>query len=418
MPFSAAFDLRGDGSIDRRSLLRTAARLGAAAAGASLASPLFGGDARAAGEAVKIGWVRPTTGRLVTSFAPLYLGGGIAVDEINQAGGILGRPISKFEEDDEASPAKEPAIVRKLHEAEVNFAVGPTGSSQSLASLAATTRAKIIQSTYAAAAEAGDGKRYPYHYQLMYNTDQQGQVCANYMVKNLGIKKVGILQESTAFGEQATTSTKAALKALGIDPVSVQVYPITAPDLSAYVRNLQKEGAEGVIAWIANVPNAAMIFNTMKTLKWFPPVTGHSGLFLPALFELVPPDAIKNVFATYYRNFTWTDQQKPGERQVALAKKLLAIPEAKGYEVNVASSPYYDFVYLLKAAVEQAKSFEVDKVKQALDSTRNFPGLVGNLSFTPDNHCGIDIKDVVLASVASGQDPQAMGSFRERAPGQ
>ena len=44
------------------------------------------------------------------------------------------------------------------------------------------------------------------------------------------------------------------------------MYPIAAPDLSAYVANLQKAGADGVIGWIANVPNAAMIFNAMKTL--------------------------------------------------------------------------------------------------------------------------------------------------------
>ena len=52
--------------------------------------------------------------------------------------GILGRQIAKFEVDDEASPSKEPGIIRKLQEQEIGFVVGPTGSSQSLASLAST----------------------------------------------------------------------------------------------------------------------------------------------------------------------------------------------------------------------------------------------------------------------------------------
>jgi branched-chain amino acid transport system substrate-binding protein len=399
--------------INRRALLRLTGQVGVGVFGASVPGfaqqqPLF-----------KIGWIRPTTGRLASSFAPLYFGGLIAIDEINAAGGILGRQIARVEEDDEASPAKEPGIVRKLREQDIGTFAGPTGSSQSLASIAATTSAKIVQSTYAAAAEAGDGRKYPYHYQIMFNTDQQADVCVEYMVRTLGLKKIGILQENTAFGEQAAAATKAILqKKFGLTPASEQVYPIAAPDLSAYVGNLQKAGADGVIGWIANVPNAAMIFNAMKTLKWFPPVAGHSGLMLPALFDLVPAEAVKNVFATYYRNLTWTDSEQPGARPVAFANKLAQYPEAKGFEVNVAAAPYYDFLYCLKAAIEAERSFEPDAIKRGLDNLRNYHGLLGDISFTPENHSGIGVKDVVLVSVASGQDARAMGCLRARAPGQ
>jgi branched-chain amino acid transport system substrate-binding protein len=398
--------------IDRRALLRLAAQAGVAALGAGQAfaqqPPPF-----------KLGWIRPTTGRLAYSFAPLYFGGLIAIDEINAAGGILGRPIARVEEDDEASPAKEPGIVRKLRDQDIGCFVGPTGSSQSLASIAATTAAKTVQSTYAAAAEAGDGRKYPYHYPIMFNTDQQAEICVDYMVRILGQKKIGILQENTAFGEQAAAATKTVLQQkFGLTAVSEQVYPITAPDLSAYVANLQKAGADGIVGWIANVPNAAMIFNAMKTLKWFPPVAGHSGLMLPALFDLVPAEAVKNVFATYYRNFSWTDTEQPGARQLEFAKKLAQYPEAKGFEVNVAAAPYYDYLYCLKAAIEAENSFEPEAIKRGLDKLRGYKGLLGDISFTPENHSGIGVKDVVLVSVASGQDARAMGCLRARAPNQ
>src|SRR5262249_18853156 len=117
--------------IDRRAFLRLAAQAGAAFG--------LGNAAFAEQQPFKLAWIRPTTGRLASSFAPLYIGGLIAVDEINAAGGILGRPIVRVEEDDEASPAKEPGIVRKLSQQEIGCFVGPTGSSQSLASIAATT---------------------------------------------------------------------------------------------------------------------------------------------------------------------------------------------------------------------------------------------------------------------------------------
>ncbi|MGZ5911700.1 MAG: ABC transporter substrate-binding protein, partial [Reyranella sp.] len=96
------FGLRRDGSIDRRDFLRTAGRLGVGAFG--LSSLGLAGAAHAA-EPFNIGWVRPTTGRLASSFSYLYIGGLIAIEEINAAGGIMGRPIARIEEDDEASPA-------------------------------------------------------------------------------------------------------------------------------------------------------------------------------------------------------------------------------------------------------------------------------------------------------------------------
>src|SRR5581483_508030 len=65
--------------IDRRALLRLAAQAGIAF---GIGSPAF-----AQQQPFKLGWIRPTTGRLASSFAPLYFGGLIAVDEINAAGG-------------------------------------------------------------------------------------------------------------------------------------------------------------------------------------------------------------------------------------------------------------------------------------------------------------------------------------------
>ncbi|HEX2890564.1 ABC transporter substrate-binding protein [Vineibacter terrae] len=408
------FGIRSDGSIDRRAFLQAAGRLGVGALGASSLG-LAAGVARADAEPFKIGWVRPTTGRLASSFSVLYIGGLIAIDEINKAGGILGRPIVRQEEDDEASPAKEPAVIKKLQEAGLTYIAGPTGSSQALSSLATTTPAKIISATYANGAEMGDGKKYPYHYQCTFNTDQQGEVAARYLVDTIKAKKIGILQENTAFGEQATAASRATLKKAGVEPTRVEVYPLNAPDLNTYVGNLRKAGCDGLIAWIANIPNAAMAFNAMNAQKWFPAITGHNGLFLDALFDLVPDEALKNVYGTMYRSLMWSDGESPGPRQVEFAKKVVAYPEAKGSGTTVANSPYYDFLHILKMVIEGEKTFDTDKVKRALDNVRGYKGLLGTVNFTPENHTAIAIEDVALASVASGKDPKSLGVFRERA---
>jgi branched-chain amino acid transport system substrate-binding protein len=155
-------------ALDRRLFLGGVAAL---AARASVDTAL------AAEETFNIGWVRPTTGRLASSYAPLYIGGLIAIDEINAIGGVMGRKIARQEKDDEASPAREPAM-KRLQESGVRYICGPTGSSQSLAAMAITTPAKTITTMYAIASEAGDGARYRWHYQCTFNSDLQAEMAS------------------------------------------------------------------------------------------------------------------------------------------------------------------------------------------------------------------------------------------------
>jgi ABC-type branched-subunit amino acid transport system substrate-binding protein len=404
------FGIESDGSLERRGFLLSAGQLGAGMMGMG-AAPLL----MAQQQNFTVGWVRPSTGRLASSFAPLYVGGLIAIEEINAAGGILGRPIVRKEEDDEASPARQPTVMKKISDAGVGALVGPTGSSQTLASLAFTTPAKIIQSTYAFAADLGDGKKYPYHYQCSYNTDHQAEAATRHLVDVLKLKKVGILQENTAFGEQVGNACIEALKKRGLKAVAREVYPINAPDLNSYVGNLRKAGADGVLAWIANTPNAAMAFNAMHSQKYYPQVAGHNGLFFERLLELVPMDAIRGATGTHYKALTWTAKESVGARQIAFAKKLEKYPEVKGMETAVVMSPYYDFLHLLKMVIEQEKSFDPVKIKRALDNVKGYEALVGKISFTPDNHTGLGPDELAMGTLISVKRQQSMGVFRERA---
>lgn len=374
--------------------------------------------ARAQADQFRIGWIRPTTGRLASSFAPLYAGGLIAIDEINAAGGILGRKVVIAEEDDEASPAKAPAVVRKLKSQNIDVVVGPTGSPQVLASLAATTQGKMIQCGIANGSELGDASRYPYHYMCVFTTDQEGELAAGYMAEQLKIGRIGILHENTPFGETAAAASRRRIEQLtGRPPAAVQSYAMTATDLGPQLANLQKAGCEGLIVWMASNVHIGMAFNTMARMNWLPPVVGHVNLFNDALFDLVPAESLKSVYGIYYRNWTYTDREGIGPRHQALSRKLAQVPTVKGIEAFVAGTPHYDFLHLLKAVIEQEKSFEVERIRKALDAVRNHSALLGNLSFSETSHAGVPMQDLTLASVASGRDPRSTGAARARAPG-
>lgn len=398
----------------RREFLATASRLAMSVPALSaMGIPTAWGQTKPS--PVTIGWVRPVTGLLAPSFFPLFIGGLIAIDEINAAGGIMGRPVEKLEMDDEGSPAKQPEIVSRLLDKNVSFVVGPNGSSQALSSFAGTMPAKMIQAAGAIATTAGDGALYPYNYQVGYNTELQGQLAVQYLVNKLGMKKIGILAESTAYGEQVLAGSRNELDRLGIKPVSVQTYPVNAPDFNGYITNLRNAGTEGLLAWVGNIPNASLAFTAMANQKWAPPTTGHYVLFLQQLLTMVPPEALKNVYGTMFKNLTWTDTENIGEQQIKFAQKVATFKEAKGIEVVVASAPWYDFLHMLKYVIESEKSFDTARIKRALDSLTGYKGLLGTYSFTSKRHTGIGLDEMVMASVASGTDPKAMGLFRKRA---
>ena len=388
------------------------------------ASPaLFGGSLLAGaqsvyaqkGDTIKIGSARAMTGLVASSFAPLYVSVKIAVEEINAAGGILGRQIEIIEADDESSPAKEPAVMRKLIDSGAQALLGPVGSSHTIAAVTTTTSSKVIHAGGGWAEELADGVKYPYHYQFTYNTGHQGEAIARLIVEKLKLKKVGILQENSGLGESGGAATIRALKKRGLDPVAVEVYPPTATDLKVYLNKLRAAGADAVVLWNSPVQGMLLTAAGLQSMKWYPALLGGNSLFSNTVLENTDPEVLKNAYGTLIKTMTYSATESPGARQVAYAKRVVTFPEAKFWEINAAISPFYDYLHLLKQVVETEKRFDTERIKKAFDATRNYDGMIGSISFTPENHCALTGDQMVMATLLSGKDPRSMHVFRERA---
>ena len=384
---------------------------------------LFGGSLLAGaqsvfaqkGDTIKIGSARAMTGLVASSFAPLYVSVKIAVEEINAAGGILGRPIEIIEADDESSPAKEPAVMRKLIDSGAMALLGPVGSSHTIAAATTTTAAKIIHVGGGWAEELADGLKYPYHYQFTYNTGHQGEAIARMIVDKLKLKKVGILQENSALGESGGAATTRALKKRGVDPVGVEVYPPNATDLKVYLNKLRAAGADALVLWNSPVQGMLLTAAGLQAMKWYPALLGGNSLFSNTVLENTDPEVLKNAYGTLIKTMTYSATESPGPRQVAYAKRVVTFPESKFWEINAAISPFYDYLHLLKQVVETEKRFDTERIKKAFDATRNYDGMIGSISFSPENHCALTGDQMVMATLLSGKDPRSMHVFRERA---
>jgi ABC-type branched-subunit amino acid transport system substrate-binding protein len=401
--------------IDRRTLLAHSSR----AAIALAAGSLFGRHAFAADE-VKVGWIQPTTGALASSFGPLYLAADMALEEINAAGGILGRKLVKVVADDEGSPAKEPIVTRRLIDEGCRFILGPVGSSQALASLEVSTPAKVIQATYASAPEMGDGKRYPYHYQFNFTTDAQAVRHAEYLAQR-GFKKIGLLVEDSAAGAGLKAAALKEIPARGMQVVSEQQFPLKVADMTPYLRKLRSDGAEALEAHVSNNVDITQMLVGLSRIGWKPVIAGHTG-FLFAGTPGAVPDAARysEVYAATFRALTYTDSDQPPDRVKAFARKIASSNVPDTLLGPAATTPFYDFLHVLKYGVEKAKSWDPDAVKRALDSSSDIPGLFGPMTFSDSRHCAYDHTVVAMAAANSMDEPlskEYRGLFRHRAPG-
>jgi ABC-type branched-subunit amino acid transport system substrate-binding protein len=365
---------------------------------------------------LKIGMVRPLTGRFASAFAPLFVGARIAVDEINGSGGVLGRRIEIIDEDDEGSPAKEPDVMKKLIDAGAQFVIGPVGTSQALSALPVATQAKLIVGSGAFGYEAQDAAKYPYQFQFIYNNFVQAAATVEFMVDKRGFKKIGVIQETTGWGQGYGQGLVNELKKRGLAPAAFETFALSATDLKPYVRNIQKSGADALIIGTSIPTVSALVFDAIKTVQYFPALmVGANGLMSDALIDILPANVLENIYAAYLRAFSYTDAEPPGERQVAYVKKILSYPESKGQEPNAATSPFYDFLHVLKHVAEDQKSFDPDKLKQGFEQVRDYPGMFGKLSLSADNHCAVPADALAFVKLKSARDPRAMGCFRERA---
>lgn len=397
-------------AVHRRTILK-----GMAGAGAGLLGMTgFNSLVMAADDVVRIGWVRATTGKAASTYAPIFSGGLVAIEEINEAGGILGRKVETFDVDDEGSPSTQPAVARRLIEEGINLAVGPGGSSQGLASLAVTTPNKIIQTAYALSEEFGDAAAYPYHYQFVLNTRAQAEASIKYLVEVLGVKKIGILQESTAFGEALTRASKEFLANHSLEPTSVQTVPLSPTTVLPYVDNIRKSGAEAMLSWVSLLPAHGMTFKALADLDWAPILCCHLSALSDKLFEMAPDKVFENAVATSYKTLTWSDSEPIGERQIKYLEKVRQKPNMIGNEPIAMQAPFYDFLHALKVVIEAEKSFDSDAIKKGMDSLTGFDGMLGKSSFSPTNHAGISAENIALAKLLSARDPRAQGAFRER----
>ncbi|MDO8670239.1 MAG: ABC transporter substrate-binding protein [Dehalococcoidia bacterium] len=350
---------------------------------------------------IKIGWTGQLSGPASAYGIPGQNEFKMAIDQINAKGGVLGQKLEVIYLDDRGDATQQMTNVRQLVEKEgVVFIVG--GNSAPAAVLPYLAEQKVPNVFTSAPAEFTDPAKYPYAFGVLYTTPQVVQVASEYMVKKLGIKKLGSIAPSSAACKDQEAAAADFVKNAGGTLVGSEFVNVGDLDMTAQLQKLKAAGAEGLLLW-TNVPETPKTLLNMKSMGWDIPVSGAAGLAAASGVALAGPDAYKKVYAAWWKSMQYSGSP---DNLPQRSKDFIAnLKKTYGDKADFSwAGKMNDQAFVIRTGIERAKSTNPDKIKAALESAPLTDTVAGKLVYTAKDHSGSPPEELALGMAATNKD--------------
>jgi branched-chain amino acid transport system substrate-binding protein len=220
---------------------------------------------------IKVGVYGPFTGGSAPMGVSMRNGVQIAIDEINAAGGIMGKKVVMVDRDDEAKNERGGQIMQELLDKENVVAVlGPINTGVANASTNYPNKKKVPQIiNVSAGAKVNDYFKEVsenYIFRIAANDPIQAKAVVAEMQKR-GYKKPALLCDDTNFGQSGRHNLELSLDAVGLKPVYVGKFKIKDTDMTAQLQEAKAAKADVLLVWGIG-PELAAVSNSMDRIGW------------------------------------------------------------------------------------------------------------------------------------------------------
>ncbi|MDB6168637.1 MAG: Ethanolamine utilization protein EutJ [Verrucomicrobia bacterium] len=342
--------------------------------------------------AIKVGQFASLTGKEASFGVAAHKGIVLAVDELNSRGGVLGHPVEFLVEDIQSKDGASATAVKKLIARDKVVAVlGGNASSNSLEAAPICQAAHVpmiaISSTNPKVTEMGT-----YIFRACFIDPFQGAVLAKFAAGTLHAKRVALLTSVSApYSVGLSRVFRERFVAAGGQIVAEQRYSEGDKDFRAQLTAI-KALAPDAIAATGYYSEAALICRQARALGIDVPLFGGDGWEAPQLIELGGQAVEGTYYSTHY------SAESPAPEVRAFIRKFQArydneIPDA-------VAALGYDAMMLLADAMRRAGTTEGPKVRDALATTRDFPGITGRTTIDARRNTS---KPAVILKVKDGR---------------
>jgi len=326
-------------------------------------------------DTIKLGSMFELTGSAAAYGTSMNNAVHMAVDEINEAGGINGQTVEVVEYDTKTDETEAASITTRLGTRDnVSAIIGPatTGSMQAAIPSANTAEVPIMSPTATddGVLTAEDGSVHPYAWRTSFTNSFQGSALAQFANNELGATSAVVLSDNSS--DYAIGLTETFEEVFDGDIVAKENFSEGQTDFNAVLTNIEELDFD-VLYVPGYYEEAGPIINQARDMGIDQPILGPDGMGNEILRDLAGAENMNDI---YYTSHFVVSSDDPEVQEF-----VTNYSDEFDMEADMFTGLAYDSVYVLKEAIESAGSAEPAAVNDALVNISDFPGITGTFSF-------------------------------------
>jgi branched-chain amino acid transport system substrate-binding protein len=362
--------------------------------------PLLFSVVATAQEPIKIGVTEPLTGAFAASGNYVAQGAKIAEDEINTAGGVLGRKIQLIIEDNKSNPTEAVSTVEKLTQKDkVPVLMGAWSSTLTLAVMPKLEEygVPMVVETSSSGKITTSGN--PFIFRISPTSEMEAKAFQP-LVAKLGIKKADFLFTNNDFG---IGSGAKMLKANGVDIGVSETMDPKATDFSAQLAKIKASGGDTLFVTTA-VEQVTLILKQAKDQQLKVRIISAGGSNSPdQLIEQAGEAANGSLHTVFFPPWFPEVTKNPD-----VSKRYMDEWKRRGHNVGGLTEGFrgYDGIFTIVAAIKAAGKAEPEAIRAALWGVQ-VKGIYGDIAFTKQGPAGKEsgqnVPSVHLVTITDGK---------------
>jgi branched-chain amino acid transport system substrate-binding protein len=335
---------------------------------------------------IKIGVIASLTGP-GAYFGEQFINGlNIAIEEINDNGGIKNKKIKLIIEDSKTDNTTALTVAKKLVEIDnVSIILGDSWNSTTLTIMPYINQKKIVMISPNASLDVFT--KDDYFFRLVPKTSDFMKVLAEYANKN-DIKTVAFARASGVFGEEHYTDFKSEFEKLGGKIVADETFDVKSTDVRSELMKIKDKTPDAVFDLHASGPSVGLLISQAEQLGIKTKYIGTWSVENSALLKQYGKE-IESIIYPFMFDGENSKTTKLFSEKIILDNKTMDFFIASGY----------DIANIITDTIKNTGSTDSDKIKDELLRIKEYDGVSGKFSFDKN---GDAIRNIFIKTVKNG----------------
>lgn len=356
------------------------------------------GGGKSDGDTIKIGANLELSGEVASYGQSIAEGVDLAVEEINNSGGVDGKKIEIVKVDNKSDNAEAASVATRLTSQEKVLAIigaATSGNTLAQAQIANDTKTVLLSPSGTApnVTVNDNGTINEYVFRTSYIDPFQGTVAANFAANELKVKTAAIYSDSASdYAKGLAASFKETFEAAGGKVIAEESYVAGDTDFRSTLTRIKSAKSEFVFI-PGYYEEVGLIVKQARELGISVPLMGADGWDSPTLVDLAGGDTLNNTFITNHYS-----SQDPDQKIQDFVTKFKE--KNKDKSPNAFNALGYDSVYLLVDAIKRAGSLDSENIKDALAETKDLQLVTGVVTIDKKHN---PIKSATILEYVDGE---------------